>query len=75
LFIGLAFYGIIPTPIVLQIALTQYILKVAYETIATPITYWVVDTLKRKEGLDVYDYHTNFSPFKFGVEKIGAEKT
>jgi len=74
LFIGIAFYGIIPTPIVLQIALTQYILKVAYETIATPFTYLVVNQLKRKEGLDVFDTNTNFNPFHFRVEdRIVAE--
>lgn len=67
LFIGIAFYGIIPTPIVLQIALTQYLLKVAYETVATPFTYLVVNFLKRREGLDVFDYNTDFNPFKFKV--------
>jgi len=70
LFIGIAFYGIIPNAIIFQIALTQYCLKVAYETVATPITYFVVNKLKNKEGIDVYDYNTNFSPFKFKVEKI-----
>ena len=72
LFIGIAFYGIIPNAIILQIALTQYILKVAYETVATPITYFIINKLKKSEGIDVYDYNTNFSPFKFGVEKIGS---
>lgn len=67
LFIGIAFYGLIPTPVVLQIAFTQYLLKVAYETIATPITYYVVNKLKKGEGLDVFDYKTNFNPFQFGV--------
>jgi uncharacterized integral membrane protein (TIGR00697 family) len=68
LFIGLAFYGIIPTAVVLQIALTQYILKVIYETVATPFTYFIVNKLKKDEGLDVFDYHTNFNPFRFKVE-------
>jgi uncharacterized integral membrane protein (TIGR00697 family) len=68
LFIGIAFYGIIPNAIILQIAFTQYLLKVAYETLATPLTYYVVNKLKKSEGLDVFDYHTNFNPFKFKVE-------
>jgi len=72
LFIGIAFYGVIPTPVVLQIALTQYLLKVGYETVATPITYWVVNALKRKEGLDVFDTNTNFNPFHVKVEPISA---
>jgi uncharacterized integral membrane protein (TIGR00697 family) len=68
LFIGIAFYGIIPNAVILQIALTQYLLKVAYETVATPLTYFVVNKLKKSEGLDVFDYHTNFNPFHFKVE-------
>jgi hypothetical protein len=68
LFIGIAFYGIIPNAVILEIALTQYLLKVAYETVATPITYFVVNKLKKAEGLDVYDYNTDFNPFRFGVE-------
>ncbi len=71
LFIGIAFYGIIPNAIVLQIALTQYVLKVLYETVATPITYFVVNKLKKKEGIDFYDYQTKFSPFHFKVESSG----
>lgn len=72
LFIGIAFYGIIPNMIILQIALTQYCLKVAYEAIATPITYFVINKLKQKEGLDVFDYQTNFTPFKFNVDKTSS---
>jgi uncharacterized integral membrane protein (TIGR00697 family) len=68
LFIGITFYGMIPNFIILQIALTQYILKVIYETVATPVTYLVVNKLKQAEGLDVFDYKTNFTPFKFKVE-------
>lgn len=72
LFIGIAFYGLIPNAVILQIALTQYILKVIYETVATPFTYLVVNQLKKKEGLDVFDYQTNFNPFKFKVDPIRA---
>jgi len=70
LFIGIAFYGILPNQVVLNIAGTQYVLKLLYETIATPITYWVVNSLKRKEGIDVFDTHTNFTPFQLKVEPI-----
>ena len=41
---------------------TQWLFKVAYETLATPITYAVVGFLKREEGLDVYDRDTSFNP-------------
>jgi uncharacterized integral membrane protein (TIGR00697 family) len=44
----------------------QWTLKVLYEVVATPFTYAVVGYLKRAEGLDAYDYQTNFSPVVFG---------
>lgn len=62
IFISIAFWGVIPAPFMLTAILTQWIFKVSYEIIATPFTYLVVGFLKRKEGLDTYDYQTNFSP-------------
>ena len=43
--------------------LTQWLIKVAYEIIATPLTYLIVTYLKRTEGIDVYDRDTRFNPF------------
>jgi hypothetical protein len=40
-----------------------YIFKVTYEVLATPLTYWVVNSLKRTEGVDFFDRRTNFNPF------------
>lgn len=40
-----------------------YIAKVAYEAVMTPFTYLVVNRLKRLEGVDVFDVHTDFNPF------------
>ena len=62
IFISLAFYGAIPTQALGATILTQWLIKCAYEAAATPLTYLVVRFLKRKEGLDVYDYGTRFSP-------------
>jgi queuosine precursor transporter len=67
LFYVLAFYGIWPIQEVIQVALVQYILKTSWEVLATPLTYWVVNTLKRKENVDHYDIHTNFTPFRVKV--------
>jgi len=61
-FITLAFVGTMPFPLLLRAIVTQWLVKVAYETLATPLTYAVVGWLKRKEGLDVYDYDTRFNP-------------
>jgi uncharacterized integral membrane protein (TIGR00697 family) len=62
IFILIAFLGTLPTSALFQAILTQWIFKVLYEVVATPFTYWIVGFLKRKEGLDTYDYSTNFSP-------------
>ena len=64
-FITLAFYGIFPTGGLVQAILSQWLFKVAYETLATPLTYLVVNALKRAEGVDVFDRDTNFSPVAF----------
>jgi uncharacterized integral membrane protein (TIGR00697 family) len=37
--------------------------KVAIEAICTPATYGIVNWLKRKEGVDTYDYKTRYNPF------------
>ena len=66
-FYMLAFYGIWPTHEVIQVALAQYVLKTSWEVLATPMTYWVVNFLKRKENVDYYDTHTNFTPFRVKV--------
>ena len=48
-------------------ALTQFVLKVAWEVLLTPVTYLVVNGLKRAEGLDVYDEDTDLTPFRARV--------
>lgn len=63
-FIGAAFYGKIPLSVMLGIMLTLYLAKVIYEIVATPLTYWIINSLKRAEGVDIFDKDTNFSPFK-----------
>ena len=62
IFISIAFWGIIPPSLMLTTILTQWVFKVLYEVVATPFTYLVVGFLKRREGLDTYDYRTNFNP-------------
>jgi uncharacterized integral membrane protein (TIGR00697 family) len=62
IFITLAFIGTIPAGGLVSAVITQWLFKSAYETLATPLTYAVVAFLKRKEGVDVYDYQTRFNP-------------
>ena len=47
-----------------QVLVTQWVLKVSWEVILTPVTYAVVGFLKRREGVDVFDRGTDFSPFR-----------
>ncbi|MDQ6645134.1 MAG: queuosine precursor transporter [Chloroflexota bacterium] len=68
IFISIAFWGLIPTQLMLTAILTQWIFKVVYEIVATPFTYLVVGFLKRHEDLDTYDYRTNFNPLLFRSE-------
>ncbi|MEO5772522.1 MAG: queuosine precursor transporter [Sphingomicrobium sp.] len=49
------------------IMLTQWALKVAWEALLTPVTYAVVNFLKRREGVDVFDSGTDFTPFRARV--------
>ena len=59
----IAFYWTQTIEVILKLILSGYIIKVVYETAMTPITYAIVNALKRKEGVDYFDYDTDFSPF------------
>jgi len=61
-FIAIAFATVLPWPVLVGSIITHWVLKTAYEVVATPFTYAVVGYLKRAEGIDTYDYDTNFNP-------------
>ena len=65
IFYPLAFWGAEgwTNALVIQVLLTQFVLKVSWEALLTPVTYAVVGFLKRREGVDVYDEGTDFTPF------------
>jgi uncharacterized integral membrane protein (TIGR00697 family) len=65
LFYPLAFYGagIIPDDKLPLVMLAQFLTKVGVEVVFTPVTYKIVNFLKRVENEDYYDRDTNFSPF------------
>jgi uncharacterized integral membrane protein (TIGR00697 family) len=52
-----------PLSLMLQLIVSGYVFKVSYEVLATPLTYLVVNFLKRKEGVNFFDRATNFNPF------------
>jgi uncharacterized integral membrane protein (TIGR00697 family) len=61
-FITLAFAGTIPSKALVLAVITQWLIKSAYEAAATPLTYISIGFLKRRDGMDVYDYNTRFNP-------------
>ncbi len=67
LFYMIAFYGIWPAEQVVHVAMAQYLLKTSWEIVATPLTYAVVNFLKRQENEDFYDRETRFNPFSASI--------
>ncbi len=65
IFYPLAFYGLTgwPPEQLMQVVLSQWAIKTAWEAALTPVTYVVVGALKRREGAEVFDTATDFSPF------------
>jgi len=65
LFIMLAcLLGVFPWSIALTLIVTNYIFKVGIEALMTPLTYRIVNGLKRAEHEDYYDHDTDFNPFR-----------
>ncbi len=64
--IVIAFAGTMSTGEMIRLMYSGYIGKVLYEVLATPVTYLVVNGLKRSEGLDIFDESTDFNPFHTG---------
>jgi uncharacterized integral membrane protein (TIGR00697 family) len=59
----LAFGGSLSWQLIAQLIGSGYLAKVLYEVVATPVTYWIVNSLKQREGVDVFDTNTDFNPF------------
>ncbi len=64
IFYPLAFLFVWETSTVFIVMVTNWLLKLSWEIILTPVTYKVVNFLKAREGVDVFDYETDFSPFQ-----------
>ncbi len=65
IFYPLAFYGLAgwPPEQLMQVVVSQWLIKTGWEVLLTPLTYIVVGWLKDREGVDVFDSDTDFSPF------------
>jgi queuosine precursor transporter len=55
-----------------NLIISGYLFKVIYEATMTPVTYLVVNGLKRAEGIDVFDKDTDFNPFAKEQEKTAV---
>ncbi|MBN1399196.1 MAG: queuosine precursor transporter [Anaerolineae bacterium] len=67
LFVTIAFYGLLPHPLLISVIVSNYLFKCGLEALFTPLTYRIVNALKAAEREDYYDYDTNFSPFKLEI--------
>lgn len=65
IFITIAFWGILPAGGLGSAILSQWLVKSGYEALATPMTYAIVNGLKRIEQVDVFDRQTDFRPVRF----------
>ena len=64
-FITLAFIGTVAGNSLVELVITQWVFKVVYEAAATPLTYAVVGYVKRREGVDTFDYNASLNPLAF----------
>ena len=61
IFVTISFWGTMENAVVLQMILFQYLFKICYEIIFTPVTYAIVNWLKKKEGVDTFDYDVKYN--------------
>ena len=66
-FYPLAFLGVWEQKLVVTVMISNYVIKVLWEAVVTPVTYQVVGFLKRAEQEDYYDFETDFTPFSIEV--------
>lgn len=68
IFYPIAFYNEWTNQQLLQALWFNWVFKVAVEVIMTPVTYLIVNTVKRAENEDHYDYKTNYTPFSLDAD-------
>jgi uncharacterized integral membrane protein (TIGR00697 family) len=66
-FYPVAFFGVWSNDLLVQVLISNYIIKVVWEALVTPITYKAVSFLKQAEHEDYYDHDTDFTPFSIRV--------
>jgi queuosine precursor transporter len=66
-FYPVAFLGVWEPALVWRVMVSNYMIKVLWEAVITPVTYRVVNFLKKAENEDYFDHKTNFTPFSIEV--------
>lgn len=61
------YFGKMPPAGIIKMTLYIYFWKIIFEILLTPFSAFIASWLKNKEGVDVYDYNTNFTPFSLSV--------
>ncbi len=69
IFFPCAYFGLLPLREMLIVMAGEVFLKVLYEIAVLPFTRRVVKFVKRMDGVDVYDEHISYNPFK--ISDIG----
>jgi hypothetical protein len=64
IFYPLAFLGMMPIKTILSIIVTQVSVKTLYEIVILPVTAFISNKLKQKEGIDTFDFNVKYNPFK-----------
>lgn len=64
IFVLIAFYWVFDNKLLITIIISNYVFKVWVEVLFTPLTYLIVNKLKKTEQVDFYDDKTDFNPLK-----------
>ena len=60
IFVTVSFWGTMENATLIQMIIFQYLFKVCYEIVFTPVTYAIVNWIKRKEEIDTFDYNVKY---------------
>ncbi|MEZ5757241.1 MAG: queuosine precursor transporter [Emcibacteraceae bacterium] len=68
IFYPVAFFGIWNNDVLITVMFSNFLIKVSWEAILTPVTYKIVGFLKKVEGVEIFDDKTDFTPFKITTD-------
>ena len=69
IFYPVAFFGLWDNDTLITVMFSNFLIKVGWEAVLTPVTYKIVAMLKKAENVEIFDTKTNFSPFKIDTDK------